>query len=67
MRGELHPGDRVRAKVRTIFGWKGTGTVIRADYGHITIQKDDDNGNTAEFARHELARLRRPRSEPPAT
>jgi hypothetical protein len=57
----LKVGDRVRAKVRTIFGWRGTGKVIdiigTADDSVVDIQKDDD-GTTATFFAYQLAKLK---------
>jgi hypothetical protein len=57
---ELQPGDRVRAKVHTVFGWKGTGTVVEVepDYSGVVVEKDDAPGATAEFFPDELARTR---------
>ena len=60
-------GDRVRAKSRTMFGWKGTGTVIRdqiSDDVGVTIWKDDfspflDFGGEAEFMSDQLVRIRK--------
>jgi hypothetical protein len=47
---ELSPGTRVRAKVRTIMGWKGYGVVI-SDDGDIL----KDGGGIATFCDYELA------------
>jgi hypothetical protein len=58
----LMVGDRVRAKVRTAFGWKGTGTVAHIIGGSVTVVKED-GCHEALFCRHELARIR-PKREP---
>jgi hypothetical protein len=58
-RHKLIPGDRVRAKVRTMCGWKNTGTVVRVWDDDILIEKDGaPAGSLAEFCPHELTRLR---------
>lgn len=64
----LKKGDRVRLKVRTLFGWKGKGTVIRdqltKDSG-VTFRKDGDDEHEVheyeigtEACRHEVAVMR---------
>jgi hypothetical protein len=50
-------GDRVRAKVRTIFGWKGTGAVTDVVGDDVVVRKDDVE-ETAIFGSHELTRVR---------
>lgn len=55
---KLKAGDRVRAKVRTIFGWKGTGVVeLVGESGLVDIIKDD-TGRRATFLREQVARIR---------
>jgi hypothetical protein len=56
---ELQPGDWVRAKVHTICGWRGTGTVVGVDpdYSGVVVEKDDAPGDTAEFFPDELVWL----------
>ena len=58
----LKQGDRIRLKVRTLSGWKGTGTVA-VDQLHpedgIQFIKDGDHGPPYSGARrHEVAKLR---------
>jgi hypothetical protein len=53
MRKELKNGDRVRAKVRTMDGWKGTGTYI----GDGMVLKDFKD-TIANFCDCELAKMR---------
>jgi hypothetical protein len=53
MRKKLKIGDRVRAKVRTMDGWKGTGTYI-GDGMVLTDFKD----TIADFSDCELAKIR---------
>ena len=52
MARKLKIGDRVRAKVRTIDGWKGTGTYI----GDCLVIKDFQN-KIAGFCDDELAKM----------
>jgi len=59
MQDRLEPGTFVRAKVRTIAGWKDVGIVKYDDgVGGIIVDKvpsdPDDFSNTAEFRRHQL-------------
>ena len=61
----LQVGDRVRLKVRTIFGYKGTGTVTREQYtasGGIQFRPDEEGWehNTVDCMRHEVALMRCP-------
>lgn len=63
----LKKGDRIRLKVRTMAGWKGTGTVmedqITAD-GGVRFIKDGAEPGTLEYeigcdaCRHEVEVLR---------
>jgi hypothetical protein len=57
-RRALYVGDRVRAKVRTIFGWRGTGTVILAAGNLVEVLKDDAADETVIFCRHQLAKTK---------
>ena len=62
----LKKGDRIRLKVRTIGGWKGTGTVTEDQaYGSDTIwfRKDGGRADNCAAGRHEVA-LIRTRGEP---
>ena len=52
MARELKIGDRVRAKVRTFQGWKGTGTYIGD--GMVLM---DFTHKIAEFCDYELAKM----------
>lgn len=62
----LKVGDHVRAKARTILGWKGTGVVLENNDGSIVIQKDDfkssvdsiGNGK-AGFLYYQLEKIRK--------
>jgi hypothetical protein len=62
-RGELRPGDRVRAKVRTMSGWKGTGTVVEADTTAVVVERDGAPpgamSSRAELCRHEVTKIRK--------
>ncbi len=61
----LLPGLRVRAKVRTMGGWKGEGVIVKAVGGLVDIIKD--SGGEATMCDHELAVVRNHRTtEPPA-
>ena len=53
-------GDTVKAKVRTMAGWKGTGIVFRVSFcgEHIDIIKDGGEGE-ALFGPHELSLVKR--------
>jgi len=57
----LKKGDRIRLKVRTIFGWKGTGTVtedqLHAD-DNVYFRKDGGIGERNGARRHEVALMR---------
>lgn len=53
MKERLMFGTRVRAKARTIAGWKGTGTHL-----WFGIILKDGSFSKAEFAPHQLARMR---------
>lgn len=53
MSKKLKIGDRVRAKVATMDGWKGTGTYI----GDEMVLKDFKD-TIAEFCDYELAKMR---------
>jgi hypothetical protein len=53
MSRQLKIGNRVRAKARTIDGWKGTGTYI----GDGMVIQDFSN-IIAEFCDYELAKMR---------
>ena len=59
----LKAGDRVRLKVRSLFGWKGTGTVseIVGDGTDpdtpVEILKDGSSEHCT-CCRHELAKIR---------
>ena len=50
---KLKIGDRVRAKIRTLTGWKGTGTYIGAG-----MVMQDYIDSISIFADHELAKMR---------
>jgi hypothetical protein len=56
----LNPGTRVRLNVRSIGGWKGTGTVV-GDYppspDSIRLRKDGLD-ETVQCMRHEVSVLR---------
>jgi len=58
----LKKGDRIRLKVRTIFGWKGIGTVIE-DQLHensaVRFKKDENGSNNCTACRHEVAKMRK--------
>ena len=66
----LKKGDRVRAKVATMFGWKGTGTVamdMTEGDDTVTVWKDGFEheschgypmAGSALFCRHEVAKMR---------
>ena len=62
----IHPGTRVRLKVRTIGGWQGVGTVLRRVYDdcvELIPDKDLAEGKDWHMARvicgrDEVARLR---------
>ncbi len=64
MKNNLKIGDRVRAKVRTMIGWKGTGVVVGTQGGTVEVQKDDGEGlefsHVATFCRREVAKIRKP-------
>lgn len=54
-------GTRVRAKARTICGWKGTGTVVAVYNGLINVLPDgmeDERYNYCMFCAFELAVMR---------
>ena len=59
----LKAGDRVRLKVRSLFGWKGTGTVTAVIGGgtdpdvSVEILKDGSSEHCT-CCRHELAKIR---------
>jgi hypothetical protein len=55
MAKNLKVGERVRAKVRTSMGWKGSGTIISVN-GIVRIVKDDDPRRCADFLDDQLAR-----------
>ena len=60
---QLKVGTRVRAKVPTIFGWKGTGTVVAGTtFDTVCVVKDgydlEDRSGECLFCRHELAIMR---------
>jgi hypothetical protein len=62
MRKALTPGTRVRAKVRTMSGWKGTGTITCDCMDTVTLTKDGwpvggDEGEVL-LCRDEVAVLR---------
>ena len=59
----LKAGDRVRLKVRSLFGWKGTGTVseIIGDGTDPDTDVDilkDGSSEHCTCCRHELAKIR---------
>ena len=48
----LQQGDRIRLKVRTLSGWKGTATVLRHDPHHDLVEFLPDGDEwRAELAR----------------
>ena len=53
-------GDTVRAKVRTMGGWKGIGIVTQVSFcgDHIDIIKDGGEGE-ALFGPHEISLVKR--------
>ena len=58
----LKKGDRIRLKVRTLGGWKGTGIVVE-DQAHpndgVRFIKDGESAPTCSSAcRHEVAKMR---------
>jgi hypothetical protein len=63
---QLERGMRVRLKVRTITGWKGTATIIDPNIGEAIkdgfvvkgSERWDNWGGLVEAARHEWAVLR---------
>ena len=59
----LKAGDRVRLKVRSLFGWKGTGTVTEiigngADPDTFVEILKDGSSEHCTCCRHELAKIR---------
>lgn len=69
----LKAGDRIRLKVRTITGWRGTGTVI-VDMVHpdgaVRFRRDETPADQWEHCvagRHEVALLRGCRAAKAAT
>ena len=61
-RKRLKTGDRIRLKVPTMCGWKGTGTVVRDmthDNDTVDFAKDgDDDWPPSVACRHEVALIR---------
>ena len=59
---KLKEGDRVRAKVRTISGWKGKGTVEWDQrYDTVTFRQDKHgrgDGERCDMMRYQVAKLR---------
>ena len=62
----LKAGDHVRAKERTILGWKWTGVVLENNDGSILIQKDSIKSSAdsveagkAVFRYYQLAKIRK--------
>lgn len=60
MNRTLVKGDRVRLKVRTLFGWKGTGTVLWQS-GDLVTFTSDDVGETVDALRDQVALIRKER------
>lgn len=59
MKRKFTPGMRVRAKIRTMGGWKGIGTVIDSAGGVVEVRKDHLGlTETACFTDDELVILR---------
>jgi hypothetical protein len=54
----LRKGDHVRLKVRTISGWKGTGTVA-TDQINDMVDFHKDGGGTCAVLRKEVSKIRR--------
>ena len=59
----LKSGDRVRLKVRSLFGWKGTGTVSEiigdgTDPNTSVEFLKDGSSELCTCCRHELAKIR---------
>ena len=70
-RRRLKTGDRIRLKVPTLCGWKGTGTVVvdmATDESAVRFTKDGQQPRhwlPCVAARHEVALLRqRPKAKP---
>lgn len=59
---QLKKGDRIRLKVKTVFGWKGTGTVIRQNADMVSFQCDGETGDlsTGTAMRWEVSKIRTP-------
>ena len=55
-------GARVRMKVRTMSGWKGTGTITQVHGNSVTLIKDgyglDEFGGKADALRDQVQVLR---------
>lgn len=61
----LKKGDRIRLKVRTIFGWKGTATVVEDQRFDDTVRFVKDGDSPDDFlatlcyaCRHEVSKIR---------
>lgn len=62
---KLKKGDRIRLKVRTVFGFKGTATVMEDQVGDepdatIRFKKDGSTEEHCYACRHEVAKIRKP-------
>jgi len=59
----LQVGDRVRAKVRTMCGWKGTGAIVGIAGNLVTVRMDgmEHPNDTAGYMDYQLARMRTPK------
>ena len=57
---KLKKGDRIRLKVRTISGWKGTGTVIEDQITDTVLFRRDGKreGDKCSACREEVALMR---------
>jgi hypothetical protein len=55
-------GDRIRLNVRTMGGWKGTGTIILDDGEGVVFIKDgsvDNNASRCHATRKEVTKIRK--------
>ena len=61
--GKLKKGDRIRLKVRTVFGFKGTATVVNDQVNNLVQWRpdgsnpDDTSQDFCYACRHEVAKI----------
>ena len=61
MMKQLKAGDRITLKVRTISGWKGSGTVVSHSGDHVVFVKDGDRTiEMCDCMRYECRKTRKP-------